>query len=158
MRFLIDINAGALTRWLRAMGYDAVCFPEATDAELAAIAMREGRVLVTRDRGFPRLRAAAEGRLRVVFLREQEPMAQMRQVVAGLSLSADGRAFTLCLRCNEALRDRSRASVEGLVPPFVFETQRWFKECPACGKLYWRGTHWQRMREALAVAGAEAGA
>lgn len=148
-RFVVDINVGGLTRWLRAMGYDTVCFPEAADHDLVDVALREGRVLVTRDGEFARRRLAARGRLRMVLVKEQDIMAQLRQVVVELGLQADDRAFTLCLRCNEALRDRPRETVEQVVPPYVFLSQQSFKECPSCGKVYWQGTHWERMRKVL---------
>jgi uncharacterized protein with PIN domain len=158
MRFLVDINAGGLTRWLRAMGYDTLCLPHAGDGELAGVALREGRVLVTRDSELPRRRDAARGRLRVVLVRDQDVMGQLRQVVGEMGLRMEGRAFTLCLRCNVALRDRPRETVEAAVPPYVFQTHRSFKECPGCGRLYWQGTHWERMRLALAgVVGAPEG-
>jgi uncharacterized protein with PIN domain len=36
------------------------------------------------------------------------------------------------------------------VPPYVRRTQSRYSECPECGRIYWAGTHWQRMREVLA--------
>ena len=50
-RLLVDINVGRLAKWLRAMGYDTI-FPKGSgDNELVRIALRENRVLVTRDAG-----------------------------------------------------------------------------------------------------------
>ena len=47
--FLVDINVGDLTKWLRAMGYDAVCLPHASDAELIGRALADGRVFTGRQ-------------------------------------------------------------------------------------------------------------
>jgi hypothetical protein len=41
------------------------------------------------------------------------------------------------MRTKEEVRDR--------VPPYVFQTQREYVECPACHRIYWKGTHWQAM-------------
>ncbi|MEE9285326.1 MAG: Mut7-C RNAse domain-containing protein [Dehalococcoidia bacterium] len=148
-RFLVDINVGHLTKWLRAMGYDAICLPHASDNELISRALGDGRALLTRDNEIARRKVAASGRLRVLLLKEQEVTDQLRQVVGELGLEDDGRAFTRCLECNEGLRDRSKATVEGVVPPYVFQTREAFKDCPACGRVYWQGTHWARMRRVL---------
>ena len=32
---------------------------------------------------------------------------------------------------------------------FGVQTQSRYSECPECGRIYWAGTHWQRMREVL---------
>ncbi|NIR92184.1 MAG: hypothetical protein GWO08_00475, partial [Gammaproteobacteria bacterium] len=45
----------------------------------------------------------------------------------------------------QPLLERSKQQVEGRVPPYVFQTQSQYMECPACHRIYWRGTHWQRM-------------
>ena len=48
---MVDINVGRLAKWLRAMGYDTIFPKENGDNELVRIALRENRVLVTRDAG-----------------------------------------------------------------------------------------------------------
>jgi uncharacterized protein with PIN domain len=35
------------------------------------------------------------------------------------------------------------------VPPYVFKTQEQFVECPACHRIFWKGTHWQAMTRKL---------
>lgn len=147
-RFLVDINVGRLAKWLRILGYDAAVRPDAEDGELVRRAMADGRVLLTRDALIPQRRVVAQGRLRVILLRSEEPMAQLRQVMEDLGLDPSG-AFTLCIECGARLRDRPKDTVVGLVPPYVFQTQQAFMECPACGKLYWQGTHWRNMRRKL---------
>jgi hypothetical protein len=51
--------------------------------------------------------------------------------------------------CNAALEEIAKSAVAGLVPPYVYRTQAQFRRCPACGRIYWRGTHWARMVERL---------
>jgi uncharacterized protein with PIN domain len=55
------------------------------------------------------------------------------------------RPFTICLVCNRRLEGCTKETVKDLVPPYVFLTQDHFSECPACHRLYWKGTHWQLM-------------
>jgi uncharacterized protein with PIN domain len=51
--------------------------------------------------------------------------------------------------------ERKKSEVKELVPPYVFKTQEQFRQCPACGRLYWRGTHWRAMTRRLEGLGGE---
>ena len=73
---------------------------------------------------------------------------QLRQVFAELGLELK-EALTRCIECNSELESRVPATVVERVPPFVRRTQSRYSECPECGRIYWAGTHWQRMREVL---------
>ena len=37
-----------------------------------------------------------------------------------------------------------------LFPPYVFRTKEHFSLCPECDRIYWRGTHWDRMCREIA--------
>ena len=132
------------------MGYDTVFQDPVEDDELVRVALREGRVIVTRDGGLAQRRLAATGRIRVVLVRDDDIRRQLDQVRQELGL--DGRnGFSRCVRCNEPLHPRSRQSVAGSVPPYVLRTQEAFMGCPSCGRVYWRGTHWHNMRKELGL-------
>ena len=73
----------------------------------------------------------------------------MRQVIETLNLNCHFRPFTLCLECNQPLEARSKEQVKELVPLYVFQTQSQYMTCPACRRIYWRGTHWRAMTEKL---------
>jgi uncharacterized protein len=150
VRFLADCNVGRLARWLRAMGYDAAYESVLPDGFLVWRARRESRVLLTRDREMTRRRLIARGEVPAVLLRDDDVQLQLSQVVHELDLDADG-AMTRCLECNVELEPRPGSAVEHRVPPHVRATQTRFSQCPTCGRIYWPGTHWQRMRERLAA-------
>jgi len=147
--FIVDSNAGKLARWLRMMGYDTLFFHDIEDGHLVDMAMKEGRVVVTRDTQIAKRRAAANGRLRVIVSREDDPRRQLLQVMKELNLDCRATQFTRCLECNRQLVPRSKDEVKDLVPPYVFRTQAQYMQCPSCSRVYWQGTHWQRMRRAL---------
>ncbi len=42
-----------------------------------------------------------------------------------------------------------REEAFGKVPEYVFETQTSFQRCPQCRKIYWAGSHPERMRQQL---------
>ena len=147
-RFIVDLNVGRLARRLRMMGYDTL-FINSLDDELIRIALSDERVLLTKDSGIMRRRIAATGRLRAVLIQSDDVRAQFRQVVQTLHLEASSNPFSRCMECNEPLIPRTKEEIRDLVPPYVFKTQEQYVQCPKCHRVYWRGTHWQRMAQEL---------
>ncbi len=153
VRFLADCNVGRLARWLRALGYDAAYEPRLPDAQVVGRALAEGRVLLTRDADMMRRRVIAEGGVRAILLRDDRVQEQVRQVVEELDLLAGDPAVALsrCLDCNVELEPTPKAAVLDRLPPHVRATQDRFSRCARCARVYWPGTHWQRMRERIAA-------
>ena len=109
-----------------------------------ARARREGQILLTRDRKLLERKAARGGHL----VRGEGTMEELVDVVRAFGLpveEGEGRLFSRCLECNRPLEARSREQVQKLVPPYVFQTQHQYTQCPACRRVYWRGTHWRAM-------------
>jgi len=111
--------------------------------------MFEGRVILTRDTQIMKRRVVTSGRLNAILILSDKPELQMHQVINDLNLNCQFRPFSICLECNQPLAERSKQEVEGRVPPYVFQTQHQYMECPACHRIYWRGTHWQAMTKKL---------
>jgi predicted nuclease of predicted toxin-antitoxin system len=86
IKFIVDSNAGKLARWLRMMGYDALFFNNIDDAELIDIALKEGRVVLTKDTQLMRRRVVTNGQLKIVLIQNDDPKEQLRQVVDELKL------------------------------------------------------------------------
>ncbi len=149
LKFIVDNNVGKLTKWLRIMGYDALFFDGKNDSRMVAIALAEGRVILTKDTQIMKRRVVTSGQLKAILIKNDEPEQQMHQVIDTLNLDCQFRPFALCLECNQPLLERSREQVKDLVPPYVFQTQSQYMECPACHRIYWRGTHWQAMTRKL---------
>ena len=149
MKFIVDNNVGKLAKLLRTMGYDTLFFNGTNDAHMIATALAEGRVILTRDTQIMKRRVVTSGRLKAILIESDEPERQMRQVINTLSLDCQFKPFTICLECNQPLLERSREQVKNLVPPYVFQTQKQYMECPTCHRIYWRGTHWQAMSKKL---------
>jgi len=145
IKFFADNNVGKLAKWLRMMGYDTRFFNSGDDSHMIAIALAEGRVILTRDTQIMRRRVVTSGQLKAILIQGDEPERQMRQVIDSLNLDCQFRPFTICLECNQPLVPRTREQVKDLVPPYVFQTQVQYVECPTCHRIYWRGTHWQAM-------------
>ncbi len=156
-RFIVDNNVGRLAKWLRVLGFDTLFINPIAGEDLLAIARREGRIIVTKDTAFLRRREVMDGRLRVVFVRSNDWLGQLREVLKALKLAAPDRWFSRCLECNSPLNPAAKPEVAHQVPPYVYATQEAFRRCPSCGRVYWPGTHWERMRAELqtVMAGSE---
>ncbi len=148
-RFIVDHNAGKLVRWLRMMGFDCTFFTGDNDTDMVDAALRETRIILTRDTGIAGRRLVKKGRIGMVLLRTEVPERQMQQVMQELFLSGKVRPFTRCIECNHLLEDRTRGEVRHRIPPYVAATQMNYRECPSCRRIYWRGTHWDAMMKRL---------
>jgi len=148
-KFIVDSNVGKLAKWLRIMGYDALFFNNIDDDELIDIALGDERIVLTKDSQIGKRRVVTSGQLKIVLINDDDPGKQLRHVVKVLKLDCFLKQFTRCLECNEILLTRSKEEVKELVPPYVFRTQTQYMQCPSCLRVYWRGTHWQRMKNEL---------
>jgi len=149
LKFIVDNNVGKLAKWLRMIGYDAVLFGGSDDSYLVAKALADDRIILTRDTQIMKRGVITSGRLKAILINSDEPEPQIRQVIDTLNLDCRLRPFTLCLECNQPLEERSKDQVKDRVPPYVFLTQKQYMECPACHRIYWRGTHWEAMTRKL---------
>jgi hypothetical protein len=148
-KFIADNNVGKLGRWLRLIGYDTLLFRQKHDSLMIRTALNEDRVILTRDSAFIRRRLVTSGKLRAILIRQDNSELQVQELVQALNLNYHFRPFSLCLECNQELISRDKDEVEKRVPSHVFETQTQYTECPACHRVYWRGTHWRAMVKKL---------
>lgn len=143
-----------LARWLRAAGHDtAVAVPGTPDRELTRRAVAEDRVLLTRDRRLAVDRPAAA---RVVVLPHEALDATARRLVAELGLDWLEAPFTRCM-VDDAPLEAATAAAAARAPPEALATGGPFTRCPACGRLYWPGSHVRRMRAQLEAWAAASG-
>jgi uncharacterized protein with PIN domain len=142
-RLACDAMCGGLARWLRALGHDTFYREGIDDAELVRIAGEQGRVLISSDGKLFERNALVRGEVRSLFLpRGLKLLDQVDHVVRELDLPVlDPR----CTQCNGRFRRVRREEVGGEVPArsLVWATE--FYRCEACGRVFWNGTHWQRI-------------
>lgn len=146
MKFLCDDNLGKLAKYLRVLGYDTFFRSEIENRELLSIALNEDRIILTRDLKLRGLKSAGK----VVLIDSYDPLQQLRQVLNELQLRPrKDRTFTRCLDCNTELVEVAKEDYSDRIPPYVFRTQDRFLHCKRCDKIFWGGTHVQRMSEKL---------
>lgn len=140
-RFVLDVHLGTLARKLRMLGFDTYYAISCSDEEIARIASDERRIVLTRDIGLLKRSEVERG----YWLRSQTPAAQLKEVLGRFDLPSKIRAFSRCLSCNGTIRRVRTSDVEKLLQP---KTRRYYNEfyrCDSCGKLFWKGSHYQRM-------------
>jgi uncharacterized protein len=145
-RFVLDVHLGKLAAYMRMLGFDTLyrsCF---NDADLANVSSREHRTLLTRDRGLLKRNAVTHG----YWVRETDSRAQLAEVVHRFDLARSVDPFTRCMACNGVLRSVAKSEVRADLPPRVVEQFEVFRQCPECRRVYWRGSHYQRMQEWIA--------
>jgi len=149
-RFLCDGGLGALARWLRAAGYEADSKPDTGGDSLVPEVRRSGAVLLTCDRRVFLRREVKEGRVAAVLVPSSlTRLEQLAHVMRTLRLA---RRDPRCMGCGGPLVPVDKEEVRDRIPP---RTARWLDEyfaCRGCGQLFWRGTHWDRIRDGLDVA------
>ncbi len=140
---------GTLTRYLRFMGYDTMSANSLSpgnsreDTLLLEIATRDDRLLLTRDRELAR-----RGGAQAVYIASEEIMAQLRQV-ADLGIIEPRIRMSRCSLCNTRLRPATVREIrEARYAPRSARGKE-FSWCPACRKLYWMGSHSDRLEKRL---------
>ncbi|MFQ6019031.1 MAG: Mut7-C RNAse domain-containing protein [Kiloniellaceae bacterium] len=146
VKLLCDEMLQGLGRWLRAAGYDtAIAGRGLPDRGLLRRALVEGRVVLTCDRELA-ARTDADGR--VVTLSANGLDATARELRDGMGIDWLHAPFTRCLVDNAVLRPAARIHRAG-VPPQARALGVAINACPACGRVYWPGSHVRRMRARL---------
>jgi uncharacterized protein with PIN domain len=145
MKFIVDCMLGKLAKWLKILGFDALFFSKIEDDELLAIAHREKRILLTRDTGL--IQKARD--IEALFLESEKWREQVEQVLGHFNLWGKIDSHTRCIACNVELKNLCKKDAKNLVTPFVYKHADSFALCPACGRVFWRGTHFKDMENKI---------
>ncbi len=145
-RFVADAMLGSLCRKLRALGFDTSYYKAGNDSGIITLAHAQKRVILTSDRSLAAL--ATSKRLSVILVAgksDGERISAMSRAAAA-SGTRLVRGDPLCSLCGCELATLRRIDVSDEVPPAVISRHRDFYRCRGCGHLYWRGSHWKKLR------------
>ena len=142
-RFVLDVHLGRLTAYLRMLGFDALYRNNYTDEELAHISSAEGRILLTRDRGLLKRSIVTHG----YCLRTTNPRQQLIEVLRRFDLFKSVKPFQRCLHCNGLLQPIDKTAISDRLLPKTRQYYDEFYHCRTCDRIYWKGSHYQRMRQ-----------
>lgn len=141
-RFVLDGHLGRLAAYLRMLGFDCLYETDYDDEELAEVAQREGRILLSRDRHLLMRKAVTHG----YCLRSLDPLEQLPEVIRRFELAKRIVPFHRCLRCNHLLEPVAKEVVLDRLEPLTKLYFDEFQICPACKQIYWKGSHYERMQ------------
>ena len=144
-RFVLDAHLGRLAAYLRMLGFDALYRNDYDDPTLADISVAQQRILLTCDRKLLMRRQITHG----YFVRSRQPRRQLREVIDRLDLHNQFLPFTRCLHCNGMIRPVAKALIQDQLLPHTRAHQELFGQCDQCHKIYWKGTHYQQMRQLI---------
>jgi len=140
-RFIVDVNLGKLAQKLRLLGFDTLFRNDLEDDEIIEIALKEKRIILTRDRGILMQNAVTHGH----WIRNDNPGQQLAEVINRLQLQNDFKPFTRCSNCNGELEPVSREKLDDRLSADTLTYYDEFWECSSCRKIYWQGSHFQHI-------------
>ena len=144
--FILDVHLGRLARYLRVAGFDSLYSSEDMgDEVIADTACREGRIVLTCDRGLLKRSKVMYGKL----LRSRESREQLREVVERYGLKKQLKPFSRCIHCNGLIERANKKDVLHLLPAGIKRDFDDFYRCSECGHVYWQGSHYKRIRNLL---------
>ena len=144
-RFVLDGHLGQLATYLRLLGFDSLYRNDYEDREMALVSREEGRILLTKDRGLLKRKMVSHGYL----VREIDPELQMLEVVRRFDLRDRLQPFRRCLRCNGLTDAVPKSAVVDRLPANTRRYYDEFRMCRDCQQIYWKGSHYKRMRAFL---------
>jgi uncharacterized protein with PIN domain len=145
MKLLLTRELGRLSKWLRILGFDAEYFKEDNASSLIIQALRDDRIILTRNQRLPQ----AHG-IKIILIKQERIKAQLSEVLKALQVQPDSEImFSRCIICNVELAEIEKEEIKDRVPEYVFRTQEDFITCPKCKRIYWQGTHWGNVQNML---------
>lgn len=145
-RFILDVHLGRLAAYLRLLGFDSRYRNDYRDYFIIDTARDEHRIVLTRDIGLLKDGRVTHG----AFLHATRPLDQLREVIDRFQLENLIRPWTRCMKCNGPIEDLGKSALDReQVPAEVLERFDAFSRCLACDRVYWPGSHFDRLRERL---------
>lgn len=144
-RFILDVHLGKLARYLRMMGFDTLYDNRWEDPEIIDIALAGNRIILTRDLGILKNGKVTHG----YFIRSDQPGEQTREVIRRFELRKKIKPVSRCIECNSSIAPVEKERVIDLLPD---KTKKYFNEfyqCKGCGKVYWKGSHYYKMKRII---------
>jgi len=147
MKFLCDQMLGTLAKWLRIYGFDTF-YPnsEMNDAKLLEISKNENRILISRDKKL--IQTARRENLKTIEIKTTDIDEQISIVLGDIETDKK-KVLSRCILCNTEVNVISKKDIKGKVPERIYNNNEKFWFCKKCNKIYWRGSHYEKMFEKI---------
>jgi uncharacterized protein len=140
-RFILDVHLGKLAKYLRMAGFDTKYRNNLEDSEIITISLEENRIILTRDRGILKNKMVQKG----YYLRSQNPRQQLMEIIQRFQLQGNIRFLSRCIACNGIIFKVPKEEIEQQLMPGTRNNFEKFYRCGDCMKVYWKGSHYERM-------------
>jgi uncharacterized protein with PIN domain len=145
MKFIADAMLGRLARWLRLLGFDVLYYPDIDDKNLIRISREQERTVLTRDTRLLKRRSLRH----YIFIESELTSEQIQEIIEKLDFHSAGQPAR-CSICNGRLLPVSeKREVKEYVPDFIYHGFNNFIKCDNCGKVYWEGTHHNKIKDRI---------
>ena len=145
MKFIVDNMLGKLARYLRILGHDTVYPPQRAADNHLHLDLPD-RILLTRNTRYK----GQPPNQKVIFIPAENIIQQLTFLINELFIEIKSeKLFSRCLDCNLPVNPIPKSEAQGKVPDKSYNFYADFSRCPNCGKIYWRGTHTERVLRML---------
>ncbi|MFA7056764.1 MAG: Mut7-C RNAse domain-containing protein [Candidatus Cloacimonadales bacterium] len=142
--FILTIDAQKLAKWLRLLGYDTKVIRSVSLLNLIRIAKKEKRIIITRSKEILKHPLEFER----IFIHSDQLEAQLEELRPFLKYEEEF-VFTRCPEDNDLLVAIDKEKIIDLIPAKVAELYDSFKICRKCGRVYWQGSHYEKIEDLL---------
>jgi len=131
---------GRLAKWMRLLGLDTSYYRNTNGKTIIYHSRKEGRIILTRSKNL------ADKYDDLILIESEYLMDQLKQITKSVKIKTP---FVRCPVCNIKTETVKKEEIKNGVPPYVFETHKDFKRCPECGRVFWKGTHYKRIKKVI---------
>jgi hypothetical protein len=142
LRFIADANVIRLGRLMLILGFDVELCRTGSDKDIAHQAQTQGRIVLSRDTALLKRKMITFARR----VRADLPYDQVSEVVHFFGLEQKTAFFSRCTACNTLLAPRAKDEIFHLLEPKTRMFFHRFFQCPACSRVFWRGSHVENMK------------
>ncbi|MCF8069542.1 MAG: Mut7-C ubiquitin/RNAse domain-containing protein [Desulfobacterales bacterium] len=139
--FILDVHLGKLARLMRMLGFDVLYRNDYDDPEIIDIGVLENRIILTRDRCLLYAKVITHG----YRIRSFDPETQLKEVLRRFDLYSTIKPFKRCMSCNGHLCPVDKHKILDCLEPKTKLYYHTFHQCTDCGKIYWKGSHYEKM-------------
>lgn len=141
-RFIVDVHLGKLARFMRMFGFDSSYKNMYAEDDIVSLSLNEKRTILTKDREILKRNDVTHG----YWLRSESPKEQLKEIISRFDLKNLIKEFSRCLQCNTLLKKIEKEEILDRLQPKVREWQNEFYFCSVCNKIFWKGSHYKRMK------------
>jgi hypothetical protein len=140
MTFICDVMLGRLSRYLRILGLDSPCVKHPDCLNLLKNSEEPPYFFTKRSGGFTYQKTICIKSDRIM-----EQLGEVRHIITPY-IKPDA-VMSRCIECNVPLVTTTRENIEQYVPEYIYHHHEDFKQCPSCKRVYWGGSHTEKMKK-----------